>query len=121
MDNLVSNAVRHMDAGDTLTLEACASDDDVIVAVQDTGEGMLPEQCERVFGEFYKVDESRHDRGSAGLGLSICKRIVERQGGMIWAESDGPNTGTTFYFTLRTPEESHVAGGGADESYDSAT
>ncbi len=120
MDNLISNAIRHMNAGGTLTLDTCPSDGDVIVAVQDTGEGMYPEQCERIFSEFYKVDESRHDRSSAGLGLSICKRIVERQGGMIWAESDGPNQGTTFYFTLATPEESEVAGGRAEESQDSA-
>jgi signal transduction histidine kinase/DNA-binding response OmpR family regulator len=114
-DNLISNAIRHMDEGGTLTLEACPSDEDVIVAVQDSGEGMLPEQCERVFNEFFKVDESRHDRSSAGLGLSICKRIVERQGGMIWAESDGPNQGTTFYFTLRKPGGQTAGSGGRAE------
>ncbi len=57
-------------------------------------------QPENIFDEFYKVDNSRHNLGSSGLGLSICKRIVEKHSGVIWAESPGVGKGTTFYFTL---------------------
>jgi len=58
-----------------------------------------------LFEEFYKADPSRHDLDSSGLGLSICKRIVERAGGKIWAESEGLGKGTTFHFTLRLGTE----------------
>jgi signal transduction histidine kinase len=61
---------------------------------------LTKEQIERVFDEFYKVDPARHDLESSGLGLSICKRIVEKQGGKIWVESPGLEKGSTFYFTI---------------------
>ncbi|GAH44071.1 unnamed protein product, partial [marine sediment metagenome] len=65
-----------------------------------SGIGITREQIDRVFDEFYKADESRHDFDSSGLGLSICKRIVEKHGGRIWAESSGKGKGSTFYFTI---------------------
>ena len=61
---------------------------------------MTKEQLDHIFNEFYKADESRHDFRSSGLGLSICKRIVEKHGGRIWAESSGLGKGSTFYFTI---------------------
>jgi signal transduction histidine kinase len=61
---------------------------------------MTNEQLSHVFDEFYKADESRHDFDSSGLGMSICKRIVEKHRGCIWAESPGPGKGSTFYFTI---------------------
>jgi len=63
---------------------------------------MTKEQVDRIFDEFFMVDESRHDMDSSGLGLAICKRVVEKHGGKIWAESQGPKKGSTFYFTLKT-------------------
>ncbi len=70
------------------------------VAVADDGLGLNQEQLVRVFEPFYKGDPSRHDLNAAGLGLSIAKAVVERQGGRIWAESPGPRCGSTFWFTL---------------------
>jgi len=70
------------------------------MSVKDTGIGTNKEQMGKVFNEFYKADDSRHNLGSSGLGLSIVKRIVEKHGGKIWVESPGPDKGSTFYFTL---------------------
>jgi len=53
-----------------------------------------------IFDEFYKADKSTQEYESSGLGLSICKRIVEKHGGKLWAESSGPGKGSTFKFTL---------------------
>ncbi len=100
IDNLVTNAAKFMDAGGIVTVGASARGGEVEVSVADTGIGMTPEQLSHVFEEFYKADASRRDRASAGLGLSICKRIIEKLGGRIWAESPGPGCGTAMHFTL---------------------
>ncbi len=103
-DNLISNAVKYSQPdGVTITLDAQKKDDNIIVSIKDTGIGLESNQIEHVFDEFYKVDYSRHDLQSTGLGLSICKRIVEKHGGRIWVESQGKGKGSTFYFTLKTP------------------
>lgn len=102
-DNLISNAVKYMGGKGTITVDANSSDDAITVSVADTGIGMTGEQAERVFEEFYKADESRHDRGSTGLGLSICRSIVEKHGGRMWAMSRGPGQGSTVFFTLPVP------------------
>jgi len=100
LSNLVSNAVKCMPDGGTLTISANREDGNVVVHVKDTGVGLSEEEKERIFDEFYKVDKSRHDLASSGLGLTICKRIIERHGGRIWAESDGKYRGATINFTL---------------------
>jgi len=74
------------------------------VSIQDTGTGLTREQTDHLFDEFYKVDDSRHKLDSTGLGLTICKNIIEKHGGKIWADSHGPGTGTTIHFTIPTPE-----------------
>ncbi len=99
-DNLTGNAIKFMPEGGSIIFDAGSEGELVRISVHDTGVGVDEEQLTRIFNDFYKVDESRHELGSAGLGLSICKRIVEKQGGSIWAESDGPGKGTTFCFTV---------------------
>ena len=84
----------------TITIDANQNYEAITVSVKDTGIGMTTEQLSMVFNEFYKADSSRHDFESSGLGMPICKRIVERHGGRIWAESLGLGRGSTFYFTL---------------------
>lgn len=100
--NLIYNATNAMPNGGKITIETSKvkEDDFVAISVKDTGFGMTDEQIGHMFEEFYKADEARHDLGSTGLGLSICKRIVEKHGGKIWVKSPGPGKGTTFYFTL---------------------
>lgn len=99
--NLFNNAVKYMGAYGKIIIDAKSLDDTVLVSVKDTGIGVSPEQMKYLFDEYYKADYSRHDFESSGLGLPICKRIIEKHGGRIWAESGGLNKGTTFYFTLK--------------------
>jgi len=110
-DNLITNAVKFTPDAGTITFDAKEDKDFVTVSVKDTGIGMTQEQIDHIFDEFYKADESRHrhDFDSSGLGLSICKRIVEKHGGKIWAKSFGEGKGSIFYFTLkRGRQENHV-------------
>lgn len=98
--NLIGNAVKFVGDDGTITLGGCREDDWVVLWVRDTGIGVDPSHLEAIFEEFFKVDASRHDRRSPGLGLAICRRIVANHGGRIWAQSEGTGLGTTFYFTL---------------------
>ena len=101
--NLLTNATKYAKkGGGIITIDAVKDPMFVTVSVKDTGIGMNEEQMKRIFDEFYKADLSKHEMDSTGLGLSICKRIVDRHGGKIWAESAGLGLGSTFYFTLKT-------------------
>jgi PAS domain S-box-containing protein len=103
-DNLISNAVKYSQENNVkITLDAKKLDDFIVVSIKDAGIGLESQQIQHVFDEFYKADYSRHDLKSTGLGLSICKRIVEKHGGHIWVESLGKGKGSTFFFTLKTP------------------
>jgi PAS domain S-box-containing protein len=99
-DNLIGNSVKYSPDGGTITIDAKQDKDFVTVSIRDIGMGVTEEQLGHIFDEFYKADESRHDFDSSGLGLPICKRIVEKHGGKIWAESLGEGKGTTMFFTL---------------------
>ncbi len=100
-DNLISNAIKYSkEEGGEIKIGAEKENGMVKIFVKDNGKGMTEEQLERVFDEFYKADQSGHDLASVGVGLSICKKLVEKHGGKIWAESEGLGKGSTFYFTL---------------------
>jgi len=98
--NLFNNAVKHSDKERWIGIDAVEQDDYVFVSVCDTGIGISEEQLCYLFDEYYTADSSRHDFDSSGLGLPICKRIIEKHDGWIWAESPGLGKGSTFYFTL---------------------
>ncbi len=97
--NLGRNAMEAMGEGDSnphrLTIRTSMRKDYAIeVAVQDSGHGIPPESLEKVFEPFYTTRNS-----GLGLGLSICRSIVENHGGRLWATSGGGN-GAVFHFTL---------------------
>jgi signal transduction histidine kinase len=115
LTNLVDNAIKYSPEGGPVTVRVAPGpggaapdsprpnaprDASVVVAVSDRGVGLTAEQAGRVFDRFYRATDALGGapRG-IGLGLFLCKRLVEAQGGRIWAEST-PGRGTTFTFTL---------------------
>ena len=108
LGNLLTNAARHSPESSVIRVSAVRQDVHVAVSVADEGRGIPAESLPHLFRKFSRV-QSEEQGGDAGLGLAICKGIVEAHGGRIWAESDGPGLGARFIFTLPTVEE---AGGG---------
>ncbi len=98
LQNLLVNAVRHTPADGTVRVRASSSPDWLEVAVEDTGEGMAPEDLAQVFEPFFRADPARSGAG-AGLGLALARRIVESLGGRIEAESR-PAVGSRFSVQL---------------------
>jgi signal transduction histidine kinase len=104
--NLIENAFVNTPEGGAVTVSAEVMDDAVTVSVADTGPGIAPEDLERVFDRFYRVDPSRaRSTGGAGLGLTIARQLVEAHGGAIRVESR-VGEGATFYFDLPLPQGS---------------
>jgi len=100
LNNLISNSIKYSNSSGKIIIDALEDNDFVTISIKDTGIGLEKDEFKKVFEEFYKSDWSRHDHESSGLGLSICKRIVEKHGGYIWAESPGLGKGSTFSFTI---------------------
>jgi len=99
MLNLILNAVEAMSGSSQATRElmirtAQDGPDSVLVAVQDSGPGLKPESLDRLFEAFYTTKP-----GGMGMGLSICRSIIEAHGGRVWATANAPQ-GATFQFTL---------------------
>ncbi len=95
--NLIDNSVKYNKENGKITLKSIDDNESITISIDDTGIGLNKNEINYIFNEFYKADKSRHDIESSGLGLSICKRIVEKHDGKIWVESPGINKGSTFY------------------------
>jgi len=106
VQNLVDNAAKFM--GDqknpTIEIGTITENDETVFLVRDNGIGIEPEQHERIFGLFNKLDT--HSDGT-GIGLTLVKRIVDVHGGKIWLES-GVGKGTTFFFTLDDKNQQEI-------------
>jgi K+-sensing histidine kinase KdpD/ActR/RegA family two-component response regulator len=98
--NLLSNAIKYAPEGGTVTVRGHSDKSQITICVSDEGIGIPVEEQEMIFERFYRVDSeiTRRTRG-VGLGLAVCRGIVEAHGGRIWVESE-PGKGSTFCFTL---------------------
>jgi DNA-binding response OmpR family regulator/nitrogen-specific signal transduction histidine kinase len=102
--NLLSNAIKFSPQGGAIHISAALWEGAVRVSVRDHGEGIAPQNLPKLFRKFSQIDPSATRRaGGAGLGLVICKGIVEQHGGRIWVES-APGEGSIFHFTLPLEE-----------------
>jgi light-regulated signal transduction histidine kinase (bacteriophytochrome) len=102
--NLVSNAIKYRspDRPPVITVTARDKGNEYQFSVEDNGVGIEPEYANVIFQAFKRL-HTRDEIEGSGLGLSICRKIIEMHGGAIWVESD-PGKGSTFYFTIPKPE-----------------
>lgn len=97
--NLVHNAFKYSPAGTDVRISATADKSAVRVAVKDQGAGLALADQARLFGAFQRIETSPDSPRGTGLGLLVCRRLVEAHGGRIWVESQ-PGKGSVFCFTL---------------------
>jgi signal transduction histidine kinase len=95
---LIVNAIKHNLPGLSITINAIAQGDKIYCTVADNGVGLSQQQCERLFDLYFRGSNVRNSV-SLGLGLYLCKRIINAHGGEIGVNS-APNAGATFWFTL---------------------
>ena len=101
IDNLVSNAVKYSPPGGRILVALTSSEAGHQIAVTDSGPGLTPEDEQRLFGRFQRLSaRPTGGESSTGLGLFICRRIVELHGGRITAAGNGAGKGATFAITL---------------------
>jgi len=106
--NLISNAVKFTDAG-SISCLARRDGEELVISVIDSGIGIAAADQPKVFEKFKQVGDTLTDKPKGtGLGLPICKEIIEYHGGHIWVESE-PGKGSTFSFTLPTAEVNAAA------------
>ena len=106
LTNLIKNSLKATaPKTGTVEIQLEEREHDVVVLVKDNGKGIPPDANDKIFKKFYQADTtSTREKGGSGLGLSICKGIVEAHGGTIWMQSV-MSKGTTFSFTLSKVEE----------------
>ena len=114
LNNLFSNASRHSPDASPIRVAAVQDGVHVAISVSDDGQGVPPEQLPHLFRKHAGLVGGDRGGGAAGygLGLAICKGLVEAHGGRIWAESDGPGRGTRFTFAIPVAEEAAGAATG---------
>ena len=112
LNNLLANAARHSPESVPICIAAERDGMHVAVSVVDEGRGMAPERLTRLFQKYGSADDGEDGVGN-GLGLAICKGLVEAHGGRIRAESAGPGQGSRFTFTVPLAEEAGGEAGAA--------
>lgn len=100
LSNLISNAIKYSPKGQRIEVSCNATNNQVVIGVQDEGMGIKPDDLSRIFDRYYRVEtnHTRHISGF-GIGLYLSSEIIERHGGKIWAESQS-GIGSSFFFSL---------------------
>jgi signal transduction histidine kinase len=100
LDNLLQNAVKYSPPGSQIRVFAKEEKEHVVIGISDQGNGIAPRDQARLFRPFQRLESSGLSGAKGiGLGLLVCRRLVEAHGGQIWVESE-PGQGSTFFFTL---------------------
>jgi len=102
MVNLLDNALSYTPAGGSVVIAAVRGENEVEVSVTDTGVGVPPEHREHIFERFARVPGDQGRRRGFGLGLYLCRQVVQAHGGRIWVEPG--NVGSSLVFTLPNPD-----------------
>ena len=97
--NLISNAIKYSEAPPKIQISAKKTEPFWTIHIQDNGIGIDPKFNDKIFGIFQRLHH-RNEYSGTGIGLAVCKKIVERHGGKIWVESKGEGKGSTFKFTV---------------------
>ena len=102
--NIIGNAIKYHKKGVPPKIQVSYEDkgDDLLFSIADNGVGIEEEYLEKIFGVFQRL-YSRDEYSGTGIGLAICKRVIQRHGGQIWAESE-LGKGSTFYFSIPKPK-----------------
>lgn len=104
--NMLSNAIKYSPDGGTIQLELCQQGREVICAIRDQGIGILPGELPALFERFQRSESANYLRiQGTGLGLALCKEIIQLHNGRVWAESAGTGQGATFGFALPLKQE----------------
>ena len=97
--NLIQNATKYSDEGTSITINAVQQEDSILFSVADRGMGIPGDSLNRIFNMFYRGETGKQHSSGTGLGLAVCKAVVEAHRGQIWAESE-PGNGSMFKFTV---------------------
>jgi PAS domain S-box-containing protein len=99
LDNLIENAIKYTPNGE-VSVDITGQDDKVVISIKDTGLGIPPEDIPHLFQKFYRVNNAdRQSIGGTGLGLYLCRRLIEAMQGRLWVESNF-GSGSTFFVEL---------------------
>ena len=100
LSNLVNNAAKFTPRGGRVELVAVEQGSDALISVKDTGIGIPADMLTHIFEMFVQVRQNAASHTGLGIGLTLVKRLVDLHGGRVWAESNGPGQGSTFYLRL---------------------
>jgi CheY-like chemotaxis protein len=103
--NLLNNAAKYTELRGRIHITTLEQGSNALISVADNGMGIAPELVPRIFDLFVQSDRTLdRSQGGLGIGLSVVQRLIEMHGGRVWAESDGPGQGSTFFIALPVTE-----------------